>query len=301
MLSFKKVELSDKPLIKPFLDQQNYRASEFCFTNLCCWGIKYQTEFSIYDDWLLIRFKDDENNTSYLKPLGKGDLKKAITTLIDDSSQFDTPFQLRSVTPQMWNEIEMAMPGAFRKTPDRKSFDYIYTSDKLIHLKGRKLQSKRNYVNRFKKKYDWSYKSLTGRPDLAKECKQMLEKWMEEKGEDKDLSLRFDHYVTRMMLDNFEYLELRGGVICIEGQMIAFSVGSKLTEDTLDVHVEKAMSDDVPEAYAAINQQFVEHEASEFTYINREEDVGLKSLRKAKLSYRPDILLEKYFLRLKSN
>ncbi len=299
MLSFKKVELEDKPLIKPFLEQQNYRASEFCFTNLCCWSIKFQTEFTIYNDWLLIRFRDDDNGISYLKPLGKGNLKGAIEILMEDASRLGIPFRLSSVTPQMWKEIDAAMPGAFRKTPNRKLFDYIYTSDKLIHLKGRKLQSKRNYVNRFKKNYDWSYKSLTGRPDLVKECKQMLEKWMEEKGEDKDLSLRFDHYATRMMLDNFEYLELRGGVICIEGQMIAFSVGSQLTKDTLDVHVEKAMSDDVPEAYAIINQQFVEHEASEFTYINREEDMGLKSLRKAKLSYRPDILLEKYTLRLK--
>lgn len=299
MLSFKEVELDDKPLIKPFLEQQNYRASEFCFTNLCCWGIKYQTQFAIHDDWLLIRFKDDDNRLSYLKPLGKGNLKEAIEIVMDDASQLGIPFRLSSVTPRMLKEIEAVMPGVFRKVPNRKIFDYIYTSDKLILLKGKKLQSKRNYVNRFKKRDNWEYKSLTDNPDLVNECKQMLEKWMEEKGEDSDPSLRFDHHATRMMLDNFEYLELRGGAVYREGQMIAFSVGSKLTHDTLDVHVEKAMSDDVSGAYAIINQQFVKHEASDFTYINREEDMGLKSLRRAKLSYRPDILLEKYTLRLK--
>lgn len=297
MLSFKKVELVDKPLIQPFLEQQNYRASEFCFTNLCCWGIKFQTEFTRYKDWLLIRFNDNENRISYLKPLGKGNLKKAIEILIDDSFHFDTPFQLRAITPQMWEEIDAAMPGAFFKIPDRKLFDYIYTSDKLIHLRGKKLQSKRNYVNRFRKENNWVYQSLTGNPDLVRECKQMLQRWMEEKGEDKDPLLMFDNYATCMMLDNFEYLELRGGVICRNGEMIAFSIGSKLTNDTFDVHVEKAISDAVPGAYAIINQQFIEHEAYAFTYINREEDMGLESLRKAKLAYQPDILLEKNILR----
>ena len=102
-----------------------------------------------------------------------------------------------------------------------------------------------------------------------------------------------------MFLDNFEEMELRGGALEANGEIIAFSLGAKLSEDTFDVHVEKAYSS-IQGAYPLINQQFVLNEASEFTYINREEDLGLPSLRKAKLSYRPDILLKKYIVKEKS-
>ena len=126
MLSFKEVELDDKPLIKPFLEQQNYRASEFCFTNLCCWRIKYQTQFAIHDDWLLIRFKDDDNRLSYLKPLGKGNLKEAIEMVMDDASQLGIPFRLSSVTPRMLKEIEAVMREYFAKYPIEK-YSIIFT------------------------------------------------------------------------------------------------------------------------------------------------------------------------------
>jgi hypothetical protein len=91
---------------------------------------------------------------------------------------------------------------------------------------------------------------------------------------------------------------LRGGAIEVDGDIVAFSLGTKLNADTFIVHVEKAYSE-IQGAYPIINQEFVKNEASEFTYINREEDMGYPSLRKAKMSYRPDILLEKYIVKEK--
>ena len=293
MLLFKSLELKDKDIIDSYLQQQNYRASDLCFTNLYCWGKKFDTQFATTPDWLFIRFKDNNGRNSYLKPIGTGNLKDAIDLIVENHSSFTTPFQLRGVTKEMIAKIELAMPGRFNYRLNRSVSDYIYTTEKLIHLTGKKLQSKRNHINRFKRENDWKYHSLTGKPALVRECKDMLDKWMEVNKEEKDPSLAYDDYATTLMLDNFEYFNLKGGLICINNEIAAFTIGEPLTKDTVVVHVEKAFTT-IHGAYTIINQQFVENEVSEFLYVNREEDMGIENLRQAKLSYHPDILLEKY-------
>lgn len=294
MLTFKEIELTDKPLIDKYLEGNTYRASDFCFSNLFCWKDKFKTEFAVNENWLFVRFRDNVDRNSYLMPFGKGNLPEAVQLIKEDAAGIGCKFQIRGLTQRMCDELEEAMPGAFAFKLNRSVSDYIYTSEKLIHLTGKKLQSKRNHINRFNRENQWEYKSLTNNPELVKECRGMLYNWMEKNGEDEDESLYYDNIATKLMLDNFEYLGLRGGVICVDGQMAAFSLGAPLTRDTFDVHVEKALADNFNGAYSIMNQQFVLNEASNFTYINREEDMGIESLRKAKLSYYPDILLEKF-------
>lgn len=299
MLTFKTIERKDRDLINSYLEQQNYRASDLCFTNLFTWGKKFATQFAVNDNWLFIRFRDNNNRNSYLKPIGKGDVKESIEMIVDDHQQFDTIFQMRGVTKEMIDEIEEAMPDVFDYKLNRSVSDYIYSTEKLIHLKGKKLQSKRNHINRFKRENEWQYKSLTGNPILVKECKNMLDKWMEINSEEKDPSLIHDDFATTQMLEHFEYLQLRGGLICVDNEIAAFAIGEPLTHDTVVVHVEKAFTT-IHGAYNIINQQFIENEASSFLYVNREEDMGIDNLRQAKLSYQPDIILEKYNARFKS-
>lgn len=298
MLTFRSLELEDKDLINSYLINQNYRVSDLCFVNLYAWEKKFNTQFAVYDDWLFIRFKDNYGRNSYLKPIGKGDIKKGIEIIVDDHKQFETVFQIRGVTQEMIDEIEEAMPGKFNYKLNMSVSDYIYTSEKLIHLKGKKLQSKRNHINRFMRENEWKYKTLTGNPELVRECKSMLDKWMAINSEDKDPSIDYDDFATKIMLENFEYLNLKGGLICVNNEIAAFSIGEVLTKDTVVVHVEKAFTS-IHGAYTIMNQQFVINEAADFLYINREEDMGVENLRKAKLSYQPDILLEKYNARFK--
>lgn len=298
MLTFRPIELQDKECITSFLRIQEYGASDLCFSNLYCWGKTFDTRFAVTDEWLFIRFKDRNNRNSYLKPIGGGDLKQAIERLMEDHRAFDTVFQLRGLTREMMAEVEAAMPNIFDYRLNRSVSDYIYTREKLVDLQGKKLQSKRNHINRFKRETNWRYATLTGDSATMRACKKMLDRWALARQED-DPSVVYDDRATTLMLEHFDYLGLRGGVIYIDEEIAAFTIGEPLTQDTLVVHVEKAFSD-VHGAYAIINQQFVEHEASEFTYVNREEDMGMENLRKAKLSYQPDILLEKYNARLKS-
>ena len=298
MITFREIELEDSDIINTKLKSQNYRASDLCFTNLYAWGKKFNTQFAVTDDWLFIRFKDNNGRNSYLKPIGTGDLKEGIEIILEDHKQFDTVFQIRGMTKQMIEELEIVYPNAFNFTLNRSVSDYIYTVDKLRELKGKKLQSKRNHINRFKRENDWKYKSFTDNPQLVKESKIMLDKWMELNKDEKDPSIIYDDFATTIMLENFERLNLRGGVICVDNEIVAFSIGEPLTKDTIVVHVEKAFTS-IHGAYTIINQQFAQHETDGYTYINREEDMGVENLRRAKLSYQPDILLEKYNARFK--
>ena len=298
MITFREIELEDSDIINTKLKSQNYRASDLCFTNLYAWGKKFNTQFAVTDDWLFIRFKDNNGRNSYLKPIGTGDLKEGIEIILEDHKQFDTVFQIRGMTKQMIEELEIVYPNAFNFTLNRSVSDYIYTVDKLRELKGKKLQSKRNHINRFKRENDWKYKSFTDNPQLVKESKIMLDKWMELNKDEKDPSIIYDDFATTIMLENFERLNLRGGVICVDNEIVAFSIGEPLTKDTIVVHVEKAFIS-IHGAYTIINQQFALHETDGYTYINREEDMGVENLRRAKLSYQPDILLEKYNARFK--
>ncbi len=298
MLNFKRIQLEDKSVIDRFLQGNTHRASELCFSNLYGWAHKFDTQYAVFNDFLLIKFKREDGGCSYLKPIGKGNLAEAVHALVEDCG-CKIKFNMSGVTQAMWEELHAAMPGELEFELTRGNFDYIYTSEKLIGLKGKKLQSKRNHINRFKNENsDWQYISLNNNPEYLEECKQMLSAWMEANKESHDSSIELDFITTSLFLNNFEYLGLVGGAIIVNGLMQAFTLGTRLTLDTLIVHVEKALTD-VHGAYTIINQQFAEHEGAMYSYINREEDMELESLRQAKMSYKPDILLEKGVVRLK--
>lgn len=298
MIEFRDIELTDKPIIDKYLINNPYRASESCFSNLYGWAHKYKTQYAEWRDFLLIKFTSDRGGCSYLTPFGKGNLASAIEALIDECG-CPIQFEMSGVTQAMKEEIESAMPRRFEYERHRSLYDYIYTSEKLINLSGKKLQSKRNHINRFIAQHsNYKYISITKNPMETARCKVMLKKWYDLNKGSSDSSLELDFKTTSLYLDNFEALDLKGGAIEVDGEIIAFSLGAKLNEDTFIVHVEKAFAD-IQGAYPIINQQFILNEASKYTYINREEDMGYPSLRKAKMSYRPDILLEKFIVKEK--
>lgn len=294
MIHFKQIELSDKPQIDACLDGNTFRACDFSFTNMFAWNAKFKTLYDIQHKTLFLKFLETDGKVYYMMPIGRMPINEAIQMLQADAKASNIPFQMKGITVEMWEMIDKKMPNQFQHVHERNNDEYIYLSSKLISLSGKKLQSKRNHINRFKlDNPDWQYFPITSRKELN-ECAAMLDEWENIK-EDKNRSLQYDYIATRLMLEHFDYLQLTGGAIRVNGRIIAFTIGEKLTEDTFVVHVEKAFGE-IHGAYTIINQQFIEHEASKFKYINREEDMGLESLRKAKLSYQPDILLEEGLL-----
>jgi len=191
-----------------------------------------------------------------------------------------------------------AYSGQFEMESDRDNFDYVYLADKLISLAGRKLHSKKNHLNAFRKLYpEAKYMQIT--PEILPACKAELEKWYASHIEAMPDSqfIPWERDAILELFADWDYFQLKGGAICLDGRIIAFSFGEQLNRDSVVVHVEKA-DPNIRGAYPAINQGFVEHEWNGMTYINREEDMGQEGLRKAKESYKPEKMIEKYNAKL---
>mgnify|MGYP000046082792 FL=1 len=219
------------------------------------------------------------------------DVKRTIEVLMEVQQGTGYPFTMYCVTEENFAQLEEWYPGQFQIEYDRDSADYVYESEKLATLSGKKLHGKRNHINKFKQvNEDWSYEKIT--KENIEECFQMALQWRIENGCEADEEKNAEMCVTLNSLRLYEELELTGGLLRVNGKVAAFTLGEEVSDDTFVVHIEKAFAE-IQGAYPMINQQFVEHECMKYKYINREEDTGAEGLRKAKLSYRPVFLVEK--------
>lgn len=296
-IAWKNIEFSDKELIQGFYRQENARNCEFTFANNYLWAPYYEIRFAVIDGLLV--FLSDESTFSVSFPLGKGDVKKTIEDLMGYFEEKGRKFKMHLVSPEQFERLEEMFPGKFQIEYNPDAADYVYESEKLITLSGKKLHAKRNHVNKFMEEHpDWSYESITD--ENTAECLEMAEKWREMNGCADDPEKSNEFCVTLNALRMRKELGLKGGLIRADGRVVAFSLGEPCGKDFFVVHIEKAYAD-VQGAYPMINQQFVAHEAADYKYINREEDTGAEGLRKAKRSYHPVMMLEKGLVTYKNN
>ncbi len=289
---FKRPQLEDKEVISHYFKHHTSRSCERTFVNVFLWARFYNVTFAIIEDTLVFK-SEDENSFAFAYPAGEPEnVKKALDTLYQYSQERGVPFRLYNVTPDHFEQIEAWYPGRFQIEYNEDLADYVYESEKLCTLAGKKLHGKRNHINKFKSLYEgrWSYETMSG--DNVAECFQMALKWRNQNGCDDDPEKNSEMCVTLNSLRLFRELELTGGILRVDGQIVAFTIGEPVCSDTFVVHIEKAFPD-VQGAYTMINQQFVEHECMDYRYVNREEDTGDEGLRKAKRSYRPVFMVEK--------
>ncbi|HIZ85220.1 MAG TPA: DUF2156 domain-containing protein [Candidatus Coprenecus stercoravium] len=291
-IPFKEIELSDKEWADPLLAVSDYRATEYCFTTLYIWAGFFGTRIARHRDWLMMRSEWDKDSLSYIFPAGNGDVREILDLIEEDAAACGKKAVVWAVSGAA-EKIEAACPGMYEFTPVRKSFDYIYETERMISLSGKKYQPKRNFISRFKTLYpDWTYEDITSGGQID-ECLEMTDRWCAVNGCSHDKSMQMEACAVRSALNNFGHLRLKGGLLRTGGKVVAYTLGEQLNSDTFIVHVEKAFSD-VTGAYPMINRTFLEHEAGGLTYVNREDDTGDEGLRKAKLSYHPVFMLEKY-------
>lgn len=293
-IEFKRPELEDKEIIASYFEKAPSRSCERTFVNVYLWSRHYKVKYAVIEDALI--FKSEDRGMAFAYPVGEPEhVKKALEFLIEYCKERECPFILYNVTPEMFAQLERWYPGRFTVEYDRDIADYVYESEKLATLAGKKLHGKRNHINKFKSLYpDWTYEELND--DNVEDCFQMALKWRNKNGCEDDPEKNAEMCVTLNSLRLYKELGLKGGVLKVDGRIIAFTVGEPLCGDTFVVHIEKAFAD-VEGAYPMINQQFVQHECADYTYVNREEDTGAEGLRKAKLSYRPAFLEEKGVVR----
>lgn len=293
-IDFKPITIDDKEVITSFTLPSPLRNCDLAFSNMCSWRFLYQSEYAVYKNFLLIRFYIEEKNRkriAYMRPIGNGDFHDALLQLEEDSWQHGHPLLMLGVTPISKDLLEEAFPGEFSYIPERDYFDYIYLREDLATLKGKKFQAKRNHVNKFKKQYAYEYEPLTA--ELVPECLEFEAKWYKANRTDDDQEELTDERKSMIFaLNHFKELNLLGGAIRIDHKLVAFTFGSPINQDTFGVHVEKADTG-YDGAYSIINQEFASRIPEQYVYVNREEDLGIPGLRKAKLSYNPTILLPK--------
>ncbi len=288
---FKPIELDDKAVLDDYLRRYPPLASEYTFTNLFAWKNAYHYALARYGEGLFIR-KRDGAEASLLQPLVPGDALEAVRAGVN---------YLRERTPQprlerLGEDFIARLPAEhadFLVSEDRDNFDYLYRVDELIELAGPQFHDKKNLLNQFERRYQYTYTPLT--QELANECVKFQHAWCVEKNCERIAGLNQENCAARVMLRDFDRLGLLGGVLLLDDQLAAYTLGEPLNPETLVIHVEKGRTG-VTGIYQAINREFLRHTAQHFTLVNREQDLGFEGLRKAKLSYNPVRLVKKYII-----
>lgn len=285
MLEFKEIELKDKEWIDPLLRISDYRGCEYSFANNYVWKNIYDITISRFQDFYITKHGD-----SFTFPAGQGDVKQLIGELLEYCQKMNMPLKFNSMDISAKEMLERDFGGKFKFDTNEDFYDYVYESQSLSTLAGKKLHSKRNYINRFKQ-LDWSFEEIT--PDNIHECEKMSREWCKRNNCDDNGEKSDEMCAVGVGLADFFELGLCGGILRVEGRIQAFSYGEQLNSDTFVTHVEKAFTD-YDGAYPMINYLIADKFCKDFKYINREEDMGEENLRKAKRSYRPVFMVEKF-------
>ncbi|MDD6478550.1 MAG: GNAT family N-acetyltransferase [Oscillospiraceae bacterium] len=279
--------IEDYKRISEFLNNDNENSCEDTFINLLVWQKPYETYYEIYEDCLIIRSFEGGDKTFRL-PFGR-DFEKGFSHIVEQSG---------GKMPKIWSpdganfkKFKELYADKYEFIEDRDGFDYLYLRDDLVNLSGKKYHSKRNHIAAFSKAYDWRYESISN--DNKAKIIECLEEWYQKNSEKINIYTDAEKTGIFTVLDNLERLNVKGGAIFVGEKAVAFSLGSPINSKTFNVYFEKALPE-YSGAYSVINREFAKYEAEGYTYINREDDMGIEGLRRAKLSYKPYELIKKY-------
>ncbi len=292
---FKRLTLEDREVLQPRIWELQPVTSELTFTNLYLWRSYYEFEWSIHDDWVLVIANEREGGVFALPPVGpspRKDVTEKVLTWLQDERGIAEPAVERA-GPMLADEFREQAGFSVEETRDQ--FDYVYLTEDLAELSGRKYSAKRNHINQFTRYYRSEYQPVT--KELVGECLALAEVWCEQRLCDEDLSLQHELSGIEDLLNNFERLELDGGAILIRGKVQAFALGELLNEETAVVHIEKA-NPEFKGIYPTMTKLYAQRWQGEAAYINLEQDLGDPGLRRAKESYYPDHMAEKHRIQL---
>ncbi len=293
---FKPLELDDRGFINDMLREYGSGISEMTFTNLFIWRKHYGFEWAAYRDWFFIISRNGKNGAYAFQPVGPSSRKEAVIILLEwlrGEKNINNP-RIERADERCVAELNDISNLVIE--PLRDHFDYVYRKEDLVQLAGSRYRSKRNHINQFLRLYTFGYEPLQEKH--IGDCLALQEKWCLMNRCEDDLDLLGEDEAVREILTCFKTLQVQGAVITIEGRVRAFTAGERLGNETVVIHIEKA-DPDIPGLYQLINQQFCKNMPDDVIYVNREQDLGIDGLRKAKLSYYPDHFIEKYRITMK--
>jgi len=279
---FKPVVAEDRPIIEDYLRRFPSSVCEMNFPNILIWKDSERPRWTILNGNLCLLVEPTFEPAYFLPPAGGSEIGKTLEACLSLAPRL-------SRVPE---DFVLAHGAAFRVEEDRNNFDYVYLREDLAELKGKKYDGKRNRIKKFEATPGHAYDGLL--PAYRDDCRRLLLQWFEEKGNG-DPYMKAEKEAVLYALAHFDELGLKGAVVTVGGRVEAFTIGTPLTGDTAVIQIEIA-SATFPGLAQWINREFVRRSFSACRFINREQDLGVPGLRKAKLSYEPDHLVKKYNL-----
>ena len=297
MLEFRKPLLNDRKWIKKCIDEGDTDGCCYSPGNILTWCEAYRVEVASYKDFMLVRGVDD-GGRYYVYPSGRGDIKEAVAAMMEHCRSEGEIFRMEQLLPENKKCLEEIFPGMFDYTYDRDSSEYVYTVKNMAELPGKRFHGKKGHVNAFFRNHtDISCDPIT--EDNIGECLKIEEAWISER-EDGTGELQKEKRAIELSVKYFKELEYSGAILYADGKAVAFTMGEAIKNNTFCTHYEKTLPE-YKDAYPVINNGFTKLMLSTYEYVNREEDTGASGLRKAKLSYHPEFLLDKYTAVLKKD
>lgn len=290
MLNLRPLELEDKELFERFAVCYGYHNIEASFANKYIWGEAMKTRICADEHTLYMIFNYAGQDFMLPPFLKECDINFAEPLKNCEEYMMSTlgTFLIKGVTNEIKAQIESDCPGRYRFEPDRINFEYVYLAEDLSTLSGKKLHAKRNHINKLLAEHTYEYRKYTENDYDA--CIALQKEWIHCKDDFPEGCEELE--VIKRALCNLDKLDLKCGLLFVDGQLQGFSIGEAFGDMAI-IHIEKANAN-LEGAFPLINREFVRNEWSGMKYINREEDMGIEGLRKAKLSYNPVFLLEKY-------
>ncbi len=292
----KKLTIENAKELQPYIDMANYNEYNSNIVTMLMWNNAYHIMFEICSDYALVLWKN-EDEYMWMMPLCKKEHRKtAVEAMIAYSQELDVPFCMTSLTEEFKEWCVDTYGDTYIYKDLIYAQDYVYNVVQQRDLSGKKMQKRRNHYNAFLKEYEgrFLFKPL-GSEDFEA-VYELMDKWKKE--HDESESIERENVGTHFLLNHFEELSLSGGCIYIDGRLEAFNIASHLSEDTLQIHVEKA-NKQIRGLYVAILKHFLQSIPDHYTFINREDDMGLLYLRKAKTDMKPCLKIRKYGMQIR--
>ena len=291
MIEFNRLKLSQKKEYDEILFSCPPRGCEYSFANKTLWG----QQKAAFLHGCMAFFSHFDGRSVYPYPIGNGDKRAVLEAIMQDAKDRGIPCRLTGMTTADRDELENLFPDLFLLRTDRSFFDYVYDVNDLADLKGRKFQKKRNHYNRFCKDHpDYTVHPIT--PCNMAQAQHMVNEWFRIRmKEDPEGDYLLENIALARAFQAYEALGMEGILLMDGDEVLAVTMGSRLNNETFDIHFEKAR-EDVEGAYNAVNCEFARYlrlKYPEVKFLNREDDMGLEGLRKAKLSYNPHHMQEK--------
>lgn len=296
MLEFRDICIRDKDRITSALRKSQFMGCEYNFSNNMAWKKLSDSKITFYKDfYICCSFRTEDDVPRFFFPSGEGDYNEIFSEMKKYSESLGKPLRVAGITEDTLNMLNDAFPGSFWVSTDDGDWDYIYNTQDLITLSGRKYHGKRNHLAHFNE-LGAEYSMMT--ENDFNDCITFSTNEYNSKSNEHIHSYIAEQYAINTYFTHFHELGLKGGVIRIGGEVVAFTIGDQLNDEAFCVHIEKADTK-YDGIYAGINNCFAKEAAAQYKYINREEDLGIEGLRKAKQSYHPAFLLKKYIVTFK--